>query len=68
MAILSKRSNKLILQGDPESTIFALRQVLEVRPYDKEARNILAFALKEAGKNKEAKKVLDKSRDEKLEN
>jgi len=41
---------------------------LEVRPYDKEARNILAFALKEAGKNKEAKKVLDKSRDEKLEN
>jgi len=40
------RSEKLIVQGNPESAIFALRQVLETYPNNKKASKTLALAFK----------------------
>ena len=56
---LVERSNILIVQGDPESAIFVLSQVLDAYPNNMEARKTLALALTKLGKYDEAKKVFD---------
>lgn len=43
---IADRSEKIIVQGDPESAIPALRQVLETYPNNKEAGKTLDLAFK----------------------
>lgn len=51
------RSEKLIVQGDPESAIFALRQVLETYPNNKKASKTLALASKKIRQKRYCKKM-----------